>query len=167
MSSVADHGFLINIGFSQRKGFLKKNKNTNTGNFLRNRDAILCCFLLDHLKVGCHGLFQVNESSTASGNSRIIQLKMIDDTKPRRVNSFDLFIPSRNRIYLQALPPAKLPFHMLVPGLKCQVTVTKVIFVVHLTRCDRVHRVSRHVSMVSKFPTEKWKDLSIYKTFKH
>ena len=29
---------------------------------------------------------------------------------------------------LKALLPAKLPFHMLLPGFKCKVTVNKVIF---------------------------------------
>lgn len=33
------------------------------------------------------------------------------------------------KIYLfKALSPEKLPFHMLLPGLKCKVTITKVIF---------------------------------------
>ncbi|CAF3502973.1 unnamed protein product [Rotaria sp. Silwood1] len=64
VSSIADHGFIINIGFSQRKGFLPKNKYLNIGNLT---------FL-----------------------------------KPR-----------------PALSPTKLPFHMLLPGLKCKVTVDK------------------------------------------
>ncbi|CAF0917262.1 unnamed protein product [Rotaria sp. Silwood1] len=54
VSSIADHGFIINIGFSQRKGFLPKNKYLN----------------IDQLKFGFHGLFQIKESSTT--NSRII-----------------------------------------------------------------------------------------------
>ncbi|CAF4427753.1 unnamed protein product, partial [Rotaria sp. Silwood2] len=90
VSSIADHGFIINIGFSQRKGFLPKNKYLNT----------------EQLKVGFYGLFQIKESSTT--NSRIIPLKMIDNKKKRL-----------------ALSPTKLPFHMLLPGLKCKVTVNK------------------------------------------
>lgn len=31
VSSIADHGFIINIGFSQRKGFLPKDKKLNSG----------------------------------------------------------------------------------------------------------------------------------------
>ncbi|CAF0899094.1 unnamed protein product [Adineta ricciae] len=90
VSSTTDHGFLINIGFSQRKGFLAKDKHLDE----------------DQLKFGFHGLFQIKESSTV--NSRIIPLKILDNKKPRTT-----------------LSPTKLPFHMLLPGLKCKVTVTK------------------------------------------
>ncbi|CAF0790648.1 unnamed protein product [Rotaria sordida] len=90
VSSIADHGFIINIGFTQRRGFLPKDKHLN----------------IEQLKVGFHGLFQIKESSTT--NSRIIPLKMIDNKKKR-----------------SALSSAKLPFHMLLPGLKCKVTVNK------------------------------------------
>ncbi|CAF1207825.1 unnamed protein product [Adineta steineri] len=90
VSSVADHGFIINIGFSHRKGFLAKNKSLNE----------------DLLKIGFYGLFQIKESSTP--NSRIVPLKMIDTKKIR-----------------PTLSPTKLPFHMLLPGLKCKVTVNK------------------------------------------
>ena len=33
VSSIADHGLIINIGFSQRKGFLPKDKNLDTGKY--------------------------------------------------------------------------------------------------------------------------------------
>jgi rRNA biogenesis protein RRP5 len=35
VSSIADHGFIINIGFSQRKGFLAKDKHLNIGKLIR------------------------------------------------------------------------------------------------------------------------------------
>lgn len=69
VSSIADHGYLINIGFSQRKGFLPKDKQ------------------VDELKVGFHGLFQIKESST--NNSRIIPLKLLDNRKERPVCIFN------------------------------------------------------------------------------
>ena len=34
VSSIADHGFIINIGFSQRKGFLANEKHLNTGKLI-------------------------------------------------------------------------------------------------------------------------------------
>jgi hypothetical protein len=65
-------------------------------------------YFKEQLKIGFHGLFQIKESTTS--NSRIIPLKLIDNRKER-----------------PALSPAKLPFHMLLPGLKCKVTINKVI----------------------------------------
>ncbi|CAF3070586.1 unnamed protein product [Rotaria socialis] len=88
VSSIADHGFIIDIGFSHRQGFLLNDKRLNT----------------EPLKVGFHGLFQIKE--TSSTNSRIIPLKMLDNKKTR-----------------SAMPPTKLPFHMLLPGLKCKTRV--------------------------------------------
>ena len=82
VSSTTDHGFLINIGFSQRKGFLAKDKHLDEGEFVWFSDKKWMRDL-DQLKFGFHGLFQIKESSTA--NSRIIPLKILDNKKPRIV----------------------------------------------------------------------------------
>ena len=87
VTSIADHGFMINIGFSHRKGFLAKGKHLNIGkSSLKRRGNAHRVACLEQLKVGFHGLFQIKESSS-TGSSRIVQLKMIDSNIKRLVRT--------------------------------------------------------------------------------
>ena len=159
VSSIADHGLIINIGFAQRKGFLANDKHSNIGKWIR-------CMANDW---GL-GIWRAIESgfSRVISSQRIEYIELSDysfethqwpkrtagKSNPRGVRN------ERRSVDVKALSPAKLPFHMLLPGLKCKVTILKVSQ--EKSSFPReFYQWFRLVSMVSKSPSVKQKDLSI------
>ncbi|CAF1237917.1 unnamed protein product [Didymodactylos carnosus] len=101
VSSIEDHGYLIDIGLQQRKGFVTKE---NMEIFMKNSSSDK---IPDKLKIGYYSFFQLKETLSKGDNSRIVPLKFVNGVKR------------------PALKSNQMPFHMLIPGMKCNVTVSK------------------------------------------